>query len=264
MRRALALLSSLAVLALCSAARAEPSLARRLWSGNHAPTVPKGRLELGLFQSAHYGLSDRLEVSLHPLWFFALPHIEAKALATEQGRLSLAVRGRLSYPTWFLGLVSREGAGGLLPKTSSAPQAVQIEGDVLGSAVWAQQQLLSVALGLAVAPHASFTPEELPLLDFPFLYPRFAALYSVLVPRALLGFEGHIWRGLHYDASVTGYLMPQLPDVGTAYAIEEAVALEYRFSQHVAVSLGLRSSEAKYPYGALVHFLPYADVRVGF
>ena len=264
MRRAWASCASLAVLSLCCAARAEPGRAPRLWSGNHAPTVPKGRLELGLFQSAHYGLSDRVEVSLHPLWFFALPHIEAKALAVEQGRLSLSVRGRLSYPPWFLGLVSREGAGGLLPKTSSAPQAVQIEGDVLGSAHWAEQQLLSVALGLAVAPHGSFTPEQLPLLDFPVLDPRFAALYSVLVPRALLGFEGRIWRGLHYDASASGYLMPQLPDVGTAYALEQALALEYRFSEHFALSLGLRSSEAKYPYGTLVHFLPYADARVGF
>jgi hypothetical protein len=245
-----------------SAADEQPSL--RLWSGNHAPTVPQGRLELGLFQSAHYGLSDRVEVSLHPLWFFVLPHVEAKALAAGRGRFSFAVRGRLSYPTLFLKLVSKAGAGGLLPKQSSPPQAVQVEGDVLGSALWAEQQMASVTLGLAVAPHGSFTPQELPLLDFPFLYPRFAPLYSVVVPRAALSFEGRIWRALHYDASVLGYLMPQLPDVGTAYAVEEAGALEYRFGQRVAISLGLRVSEAKYAYANLVHFLPYADVRVGF
>ena len=252
--------------ALLSAAplRAEPAQMLTTWSGNHAPTMPKGRLELGLFQSAHYGLTDRVEVSLHPLWFFALPHVELKALAREAGPLSLAVRTRLGYPSIFLGLVSRAGAGGLLPKTSSPPQALQIEGDLLGSVQFAARHLATVSLGLAVAPHTSFTAEQLPLLDFPFLYPRFAALYTVLVPRAGLGVEGQLWRGLFCELSLLGFLMPELPDLGTAYAVEEAAALEYRWGERAAVSLGMRASEAKYAYGERVHFLPYADVRVGF
>jgi hypothetical protein len=32
----------------------------------------------------------------------------------------------------------------------------------------------------------------------------------------------------------------------------------------VAVSAGLRASEAEYPYDTLVHLLPYVDVRFGF
>jgi hypothetical protein len=59
-------------------------------------------------------------------------------------------------------------------------------------------------------------------------------------------------------------LLPQLPDVGTTYAIEEALALEHRFGERFAVSSGLRVSEAKYPYASRTHLLPYADVRVGF
>ncbi len=234
------------------------------WSGNHAPTIPRGRVELGLFQSSHYGLTDRIELSLHPILFFALPHVEAKVHALQHGRLSWAVRGRLAYPTLFLGLVSRSGAGGLLPETSSPPQALQIEGDVLGSAVWAEAQLASASLGLAVAPHASFTPQELPLLDFPFLYPRFAPLYSVLVPRMALSFEGRLLSRLFYEVALSGYLMPELPDVGTAYALEQALALEYRHCPCLAISAGLRASEAKYAYGTLAHFLPYVDVRFGF
>jgi hypothetical protein len=246
---------------------------RPLWSGNHARPIPEHRLELGLFQNGHYGLSRRLELALHPAWFFVLPHVELKALAAEQGPWALAVRGRLAYPTLFLGLISREGAGGLLPKTSSPPQALQIEGELLGSfdfiapphaRPWWAQGTLSAMLGLAVAPHTSFTSSEMPLLDFPFLYPRFAPLYTVLVPRAAVYLEGHAWRGLHYEASIIGFLMPNLPDVGTAWALEENVALEYRVGERVAVSLGSRFSKAKYAYGTQFHYLPYADVRVGF
>jgi hypothetical protein len=257
---------ALGVLALLhvTSARAEPERTSRVWSGAHAPTLPRGRLELGLFQSAHYGVTDRVEVALHPAWFFVLPHLELKALAAARGRFSLSVQARLGYPTLFLKLVSKSGAGGLLPATSSPPQALQIEGDLLGTGQLAGDLLISAALGLAVAPHASFNDQELPLLDFPFLYPRFAPLYTVLVPRALVNLEGRVWGGLHYEASLLGYLMPQLPDVGTAYALEQAIELEYRFGERVGVSAGLRISEAKYAYANRTHFLPFVDVRVGF
>lgn len=234
------------------------------WSGDHARPIAEKRVELGLLQNAHYGVSRRLELSLHPLWFFVLPHIEAKALAAEHGAWSLAARTRLAYPTWFLGLVSREGAGGLLPKTSAPPQAVQVAGELLGSFDFVAAQTVSAALGLAVAPHASFSSQELPLLDFPFLYPRFAPLYTVLVPRAALYVEGRIAGGLHYEVSALGFFMPSLPDVGSAWAIEQALTLEYRFGDRIAVSAGTRLSEAKYAYATRLHYLPYADVRFGF
>jgi hypothetical protein len=238
--------------------------ALRRWSSEHALTLPQGRAELGVFRASHYGLSDRVELSLHPLWFFMLPHVEAKLRFAERGGLAAAVRGRLSYPTLFLGFVSRSGAGGLLPESSSPPQALQIEGDVVGTLTLARRHLASVALGLAVAPHTSFAPEEFPLLDFPFLYPRFAALYTPVVPRASYAVSGPIVAALFYDVTISAYLMPDLPDVGAAYAFEQAGELEYRFGEHVAVSLGLRASEAKYAYGKLFHWLPTADVRVGF
>jgi hypothetical protein len=245
-------------------ARASQPVPHSTWSGTHAHTIAPGRLELGLLQSAHYGINERIEVSLHPLLFFALPHIEAKVSAFSRGAWSVATSARVSYPTLLLGLVSREGAGGLLPATSSPPQALQIEGDGIVTLLWADQQRVTLLLGLAVAPHASFEPQELPLLDFPFLYPRFAPLYSVLVPRAGFTGEGRLAGPLFYDVSLSGYLMPQLPDVGTAFALEQAATLEYRFGDRAALSLGVRTSEAEYPYGTLFHFLPYADVRVGF
>ncbi|MGC4087386.1 MAG: hypothetical protein QM756_05760 [Polyangiaceae bacterium] len=252
------LLLGLAVLASAHDANAEP------WSSAGVGTVPSGRWEVGLFQNAHYGVSRRVELSLHPLLTFVLPHLELKALAFEQGPLRLGVRGRWSYPTGFLAMVSREGSGGLLPKTSKPPFAIQIEGDAGASFRFAQEHELSGWLGLAVAPHADFTPEQLPLLDFPFLYPRFAPLYSPLVPRAQVALEGRLLARCFYQVGLSAYLMPELPDVGTAFALENLLALEYRASNHFAASLGLRSSYAEYAIGTRLHTLPFFDVRVGF
>jgi hypothetical protein len=241
-----------------------------LWSGHHALPVPAHRLELGLFGSSHYGWADMAEVSLHPIWFFALPHVEVKAPVAWLGQRAVwAVQGRLSYPTAFLKLVSREGAGGLLPPTSSPPQALQLDFDVLLTAFTLSRarryaHLATLSAGFAVAWHGSFTQTELPLLDFPFAYPRLAAIYGGGVPRFGVSFEGPLLGKLHYEASTTYYAMPDLPDVTAPFALEPAVELEYRFSDRVAVSLGARASLAKYPYGTLFHALPYADVRVGW
>ncbi len=262
------LLAPFVLLATLSAGRTAQAAPSRssvaLWSGNHALTLPRGRWEVGLLSSSHYGLTDRIQLSLHPLVFLAMPHVEAKVRAWGGTGQALAVRARLAYPTWLLGLISREGSGGLLPSTSEPPQALQVEGDVLGTLGWRPGQLASATLGLAVAPHAAFTPAELPLLDFPFLYPRFAALYTVFVPRAGLGFEGALLPRLFSDVQLVAYLLPSLPDVGTAYALEQSASLEYRFSDHVAASLGLRVSEAAYAYGDRTHYLPFADFRCGF
>jgi hypothetical protein len=267
-KRFLGVAIAIATLGAVSHARAEPSeeisKELRIWSGSNALTVPRGRWEFGLFGASHYGLSDSVELSLHPLLVFALPHLEAKRMMPQGKRSALGLRARASYPTTFLDIVSKEGQFGLLPATSDPPAAFQLDGDVILSSEWFDGELASVWLGGTVALHESFTPMELPLLDFPFLYQRFAALYGPGVLRIGFSFEGVIAGGLHYGTELESYLMPDLPDVSNASAIENGLELEYRFSDHVALSAGLRTSYAKYPYGRRTHFLPYADVRTGF
>jgi hypothetical protein len=236
----------------------------RRWSGSSALTVPAGRWEVGLLGGVHHGLTDSLELAVNPLVLLALPHLEAKFMAARDRRHVLGLRARLSYPTTLLEIVSKEGQFGLLPATSRPPFAVQLEADAIATSEWFENELVSVWVGGAVAVHDSFTPEELPLLDFPFLYQRFAPLYGPGVPRLGFSFEGVVAGGLHYATELVAYLMPALPDVDGASAVEHGLELEYRFGERLALSAGLRTSYAKYPYGRRTHFLPFADVRAGF
>jgi hypothetical protein len=241
-----------------------PAPPDRRWSGSNALTLPEGRWELALFRGARYGLTDSLELAVNPLVVIALPHLEAKLAVARERRLVFGVRARVSYPTTFLELVSKEGRFGLLPATSEPPIAMTLETDALVTSPWFEGQLVSAWVGVAVAAHESFTPAELPLLDFPFLYPRFAPLYAHAVPRLGFSFEGVIVGGLHYSTELVTFFMPGLPDVGDASAVEPDLALEYRFGGRVAFSAGLRASYAEYAYGRRTHFLPYVDVRAGF
>jgi hypothetical protein len=268
MTRGVALALAFGTVAHTSVSRADPddTLPRtlRLWSGSNALTVPNGRWEFGLFGASRYGLTDSLELSLHPLLVVVLPHLEAKLMAARDARHVLGLRVRASYPTTFLDAVAKEGQFGLLPATSKPPFAVELAADALASSAWFDEQLVSVWVGAAVAVHEPFSPMDLPLLDFPFLYQRFASLYAPVVPRTGFSFEGRVATGIHYSTELVAYLMPGLPDVDGASALEHGVTLEARFSEHVALSGALRTSYAKYPYGRRVHFLPYLDVRTGF
>ena len=238
-----------------------PAANGSLWSSNGAPTLPRGRYEVRLVGHTRYGLAEGVELAAQAFIFLALPNAELKVRLFEHGPFSVALRPRISYPSPFLSLVSREGAGGLLPNTTDVPFALQLEAEGIASYRFARDHLASARLGLAVAPRAS--SGDLPLLDFPFLYPRFAPLYTGAVPRLALGAEGPIAAGLHYGVDVTGYLL-LLDDVDGAYAVEPAAELEYRFSDHVALDAGLRTSIARYPVGTRFHYLPHLDVAVGF
>ena len=244
------------------AARAEPregaSPNVRRWSGSNALTLPRGRWEVALFGGVRHGLTDSIELGVNPLLVALLPHLEAKFMSARDRRHVFAIRSRASYPTTFLEIVSKEGQFGLLPATSKPPFAVLLEGDAIASSEWFEDHLVSVWIGLAVALHQPFTPMELPLLDFPFLYQRFAPIYGPGVPRGGFSFEGRIVENLFYATELTAYLMPGLPDVDDASALENAFELEFRLGDTFAFSAGLRTAYAKYPYGWRTHFLPFS------
>ncbi|HVR18936.1 MAG TPA: hypothetical protein VMS65_04555 [Polyangiaceae bacterium] len=268
MTRSLALVVALGAIPWAQAARAEqregaPTNVRR-WSGSNALTLPRGRWEVALFGGTRHGLTDSIELGMNPLLVVALPHLEAKFMAARDPRHVFAIRTRVSYPTTFLEIVSKEGQFGLLPATSKPPVALQLEGDAIASSEWFEDHLVSIWIGLAVAFHQPFTAMELPLLDFPFLYQRFAPLYGPGVPRSGFSFEGRVVGNLYYSTELAWYLMPGLPDVDHASALENALELELRFGEAFAFAAGLRTSYAKYPYGRRTHFLPYFDVRAGF
>jgi len=250
---AVAVAASMGIHGVSAAARAEP----RRWSSPGARVLDRGRWELGIVRGLHLGAAERVELSLHPMPFFVLPHLEAKVAWGTMGRWSIASRHRVAYPTFFLQIVSREGAGGLLPRHTDVPAAIELTSDAVASLALARDHELSFAAGVTVAPRFT-SGQSMPLLDFPFLYPRFAALETFGTAHAIVTLDGSLaGERFAYELELRGYYLP-LDPIG--WSFEQALALGWRPARGLELQAGARFSLARYPIGTRFHYLPFVDV----
>lgn len=258
MRRALL---GLLLAAFCSAPAAaeEPSVAQ-VWSGDRADTLPQHRWEVGVFAPLRYGLTDRVELSTHPLAFFVLPNLSAKISWNDDRPWRLSTRHGLHYPTLALNLVSREGSGGVLPATTDVPQIFATSHEVLATTnvpLW--RRWFTIRLGFSIA--ARFGGERLPAIELPVLFPRTAAYSSFGVGHAGITLEGELVGPLYYLLDVTMFATPGFK--GT-FTFENTAQLSWRPSTKFMLLGGARAIYAGYPYGERLHVLPMLDAKFAF
>ena len=227
------------------------------WTTESALTAAEGRWEFGLFHPLHWAVSDRVELSLQPLLFALMPNLQAKVNWYGARGFYVSTRHALTYPSFLLSLLSKEGALGLLPATTEVPQGIIIASDVLVTAQVAKTHWLTLELGFQVAPRG---PGDMPVMDFPFLYPHFAVLSTDGVIHGGFGVEGVIGEHFGYRADVDIWWLPVIEG---GYAFEQGLALTWRISPHVALAAGYRLSHARYPAGEQLHVLPSADLLIG-
>jgi hypothetical protein len=243
---------------LAAAARAQAVSPAR-WADHSALTTAKGRVEVGVFNQSSYGVTDRLELRTHPLWVFVLPQVHAKRRWFDGDTWHISSSHGLLYPTLFLDLVAKEGTLGLLPATTDIPQALLLQNAALLTARLGYDQWLTLEGGATVGPR---THDSL-LLDFPFLYSRFAALNAPIVPHAAVGALGASVSNLDY-ALYTKFSWLPLGDVSNAYSWETSAELGWSFSDELRLSLSARAEYARFPVGTHWYWFPLGDVQMAW
>jgi len=235
-----------------------------LWRTDTALTAPKGRLEFGLFTPSRYALTDKVELQTDLLLNFALPNVGAQVHWTTAGGWALASKHTLRYSTRLLNVVTAEGVGGFLPGNITPPQMIEIDNEVMTSKRFGASSILTVDLGVSIAPNFNdgVTPSgSLPVIDFPFLYPRLASTVGGATLRGGVAWVGRIVPKLEYAIDVDVFYNTA---VFLGPALEQGANLAWRPSDRVSLGAGYRLSLAQYAYGTRVHVLPTLDVRVGF
>lgn len=243
------------------------------YAGEGAPTIAKGRVEVGALSSAKWGLTNRIELGAHPVGIFLLPTVRGKILWWQGGSPSkghdasywFSTLHRVSVPTPFLHLFAREGSLGLLPANADIPFAVQLENSAIFS-LSLRGHIASAQAGVGVA---AAEKSDLPMIEFPFIYTTLAPLYSPITLRWALSLEGKIAGPFEYQVIQRMNLWKPRKDLAWpsedgapwVYAQESALRAHWLLGKRHRISAGATVSIAHYPIGYRLYVLPTIDYR---
>ena len=219
-----------------------------------AMTMEQGRLEVGIFGPLRYGLTDKLELSSHPIWFLAAPNIRAKYAFYRGGALQLSWNSGLTYPTPLLRLLSMEGAGGIHPPDRAVPHIISIFNELVVTGV-VEGHLVTGGLGLQVAPR--FGESQMVSIDVPVVYARTAAFFTVATAVARVEVQGPIVGPIGYRSGLKGFIYP---GADGRFTIEGTGQLRWQSSPRWLVQAGYLASYGEYPFGDQFRILPTLDV----
>lgn len=234
------------------------------WAAEGARTLSQGGIEVGVISDSRVGITPRLELRAQPLGFLVFPHAEGKFLWVQSANWLFSSRHRVAYPSLFLNLLAKEGALGLFPARTHIPQALLLGNHGVLSYEFEAPHTLSFTLGATVAPRS----RDLPVLEFPFLYQRLAALYGWVVPDFAWTLEGELpWDfGYAVAAQLFWFALPgeQTGGLQNSWAYEGSARLDHYLGQRARVSVSLHAAHSEFPFGARTHLLPLVDARFKF
>jgi hypothetical protein len=238
--------------------RFEP--ATRRFAPGTAYTLPAGRFETGVFAPLRYGLTDDLELSVHPLWFFTWPGVTARKQWMHRDAWTITTSHSLEVPTPFLRLIQVDGTGGIIPTDNRVPWFGLTDQRLLFTAEVLPGHDLTWFMGFSAAAHAGGM--RMDTIDYPLVYPRLSALYNGITARAGLDLDGRIRGDFHYTVDFDLFVMPE--DDQTRLAFEHSAGVIYRSGRRWQVFVGYKFAWSQLPFGSERVWLPLVDLIWAF
>ncbi len=229
------------------------------WSDNTTNVLKQGRKEVGIFSPLVFGLKDTMQISVNPVWFFAIPNIEIKKYWKKFGTINIATKHNLTYPTLLYKLISRRGTGGILPEPSVIPQMLKLNNAVILSKKFNDYFNITAKIGIDMT--FAFGSSDFPDIEFPVVYPRTYSLNNFLTPYSGLNFTGKIYKNIYYDNNINLFFMTTN---NKGIVTEDELKLQWYLSDKFAVKGGTIYTYGNFPFGKESKFLPVIDLLFGF
>jgi|GEM_PF-6936318 len=232
----------------------------KLWPDRSTHTLKPGRKVWPLLGVKKMGVRNNMEWQIQPLFFFVAPNLGLKKRWSNEKGLSIASLHKISYPSIYLNLISREGTGGFLPEDSEVPPILHLKNEFLLTLdKWSN--LFTFRLGLGTAFKLKATEQQLADLDLPFIYNRTLAFGNT--PNLYFGLN--VIRDLTSRLTVEGDFGAFKVDFASnRFVYESQLVLFWKFSDRFGVKLGAAAAYGQYPYGAEFQMIPLVDVVFGF
>ena len=237
---------------------------QRIWDSHSAHTLPAKRWSVGVFQPIRYGISDNLETSFHPGWFFIMPNASFKVPHSDLGSFKTAKRISLIYPTPLLNMLSREGIGGLIDPNLTIPPMLGVSGSLLFS-----KDALGFNLTSKVGLDIGLVMGELDTrsnIDLPIVYHRLEVFHNKWGLHAGLDLVKEVSKDLELFLDLDLRLLPDF-DKGNEsqeysmrsgdYSIEHKLLVSWNRGNRFRILVGYKLVAGDYPYGKQMRLLPY-------
>ena len=219
-----------------------------------AQTLSGGQWSVGVFAPLRYGLKEDLELEIHPLWALMAPHIAVKKAYSTKGKLQLASRHQLGYPTLFLSnVLARGGIGGVLAPDSIIPPTLVSQNDLyFGGETTYGELTSSVGASLAIElGESNYTT-----IDAPYGFRATNLYQNTLSVQLGAGWEYFLTDTIGFRFWSKAWFYPLAEQ---KWALEEKDTLLIQISEKSQAALGVNFILADYPYGVQWHALPSFD-----
>ena len=229
------------------------------WSENSVKTLKKGRKELGLFAPLKYGLKDSLELSVHPLYFFIIPHVGMKKHWGSIGSWELGSKHNFVYPSLLYKAISRRATGGILPETAKIPHLFKFNNAILFGKELNEHHSLTLKAGLDLT--LSLGEGDFPEIEYHIVYPRTYAFNNLITPYLGAGATGQLFRKVNYSYDLTTFFFAK------AYKgmnVENNLKIQWNKSDKFAVRAGVLYVSGTYPFGKDSKLFPLFDIMFAF
>jgi hypothetical protein len=244
----------------CSRLFSQDPAAGNYWTDGTACNIQKHRWELGLFTASRYGITDKLELSAHPLMFFLMPQVKLKVGWGEFSGFRLATEHGIFYPTQAMRLVATKGTGGLISPEFTIPQMFAVSNRFLASIRPFTNALLTAHAGIAFS--IKFGPlDPQSTIDLPIIYPRLAVFYNQPEFDAGIDFRGKFVPRFGWLFSIENFIVCGTPQ---NYFMENKGVVAYTSKKEsLRIEAGYKLCFGKYPAGPQWHLLPVVDLVFG-
>ncbi len=224
-----------------------------------AQTLARGRWSAGLFQPLRTGLSQRVELSLHPLLFPLLPNLSLKWTHGRQGSWQLASRHSLYDPTPLLRLLRREGTGGILSPEFDIPNMAAWSSEGLASHALSSGSRITLKAGLSLCLFRSSALDRRATIDLPLVFPRLQPFFHDLTWHSGLEGSGRLWHQWFWLLDADGFFTPKGEE---NWALEHKGMLLWDRSAAMQLGIGYKVCFGEYPFGTQWHLLgPLVDLQ---
>lgn len=235
--------------------------ASMIWPDRSTRTMKPGRKVWPIFGVKKLGAKNNMEWHIQPIFFFVSPNLGLKKNWKESDSgISISSFHQINYPSIYLKLFAREGAGGVLPLDSQIPPMLSIRNEIL-IGLNRQGNFITLRGGIATAFKLGSGEKNFPDIDYPFLYNRTLAFNNS--PNIYLGinFNRDILPKLNVEFDLSTFSVGN--DTGN-FVHETKLIFFWKKSDRFGLKAGAAAGFGQYPFGSTFQMIPVFDVLFGF